>query len=247
MNGEKTLPKTLQTLSTYLTANDEVIVIVNGSTDRSLELLEETTQTWKNEPGSPELVVGTSGQGLGLALLHGIEKARGQFLILSADDLPFGVSDWEAASNLEQPAHLIIGSKGHQLSVVNRTISRRMVTSIFGMLRRVILGTRIQDTQGTFLVNGNWIKEFLGESRENGFMWTTHLTIFAEKNGLLVREVPVKLTESHGSHGTRVKISDLIDGVYGLFRVRSSVKSSLKRKDNLALKYPVHEPFPPPQ
>jgi glycosyltransferase involved in cell wall biosynthesis len=247
MNGEKTLPKSLQTLSTYLTVNDEVIVVVNGSTDGSLELLEETAHSWKKQPGLPDLVVETSGQGLGLALLRGIESSRGEFLILSADDLPFGISDWEAASNLEQPAHLIIGSKGHHLSVVNRTISRRIVTSIFGVLRRLVLGTRIQDTQGTFLVNGNWIREFLGESTENGFMWTTHLTIFAEKNGLSVREVPVVLTETHGSHGTRVKISDLIDGVYGLFRVRSSVKSAVKRKNNLAITYPVNKPFPPPQ
>ena len=246
MNGEKTLPHSLKTLSKFLNANDEVIVVVNGSTDRSIELLAEISRTWKLEPGLPDLIVETSEQGLGQALLKGIKVARGAFLILSADDLPFGISDWEAASNLKLPAHLVIGSKGHPLSVVDRTISRRIVTAIFGILRRVILGTRVQDTQGTFLVNGAWIKEFVNESTESGFMWTTHLTLFAEKNDLLVIEVPVKLSDSHGSHGTRVKISDLIDGVYGLFRVRSSVKSSLRKNNNLAASYPVHEPFPPP-
>ena len=247
MNGEKTLPKSLQRLSQYLTARDEVIVVVNGTTDRSIEVLKEIVETWKAQPNLPELIIETSAQGIGQALAHGIEVARGAFYVLSADDLPFGISDWEAASKLDSPAHLIIGSKGHYLSVVDRSVSRRIVTTVFSVLRRLVLGTRIRDTQGTFLINGNWIREFLGESKEIGFMWTTHLTLFAEKNDLLVKEVPVTLSETHGSHETRVRISDLIDGVFGLFRVRSSVKSSLNVNRNLAATYPVHDPFPPPQ
>ncbi len=247
MNGEEILPHTLQNLGNHLTADDEVIVVVNGSTDKSLEILKDVAITWKGQPGLPDLVVEKSDQGLGLALSHGVRVARGHFYVLSADDLPFGISDWLAASKLDPPAHLIIGSKGHPLSVVDRKLSRRIVTSVFGVLRRVILGTRVQDTQGTFLVNGDWVKEFLDESSESGFMWTTHLTLFAEKNDLLVTEVPVELVETHGNHGTRVKISDLIDGVAGLFRVRNSVKLSSKRKNSLASIYPVHEAFPPPQ
>lgn len=247
MNGEKTLLRTLQNLAKHLTAEDEVIVVINGSTDRSFELVKEVARSWHEQPDVPSLVVEESGRGLGLALAQGVRVAGGQFFILSADDLPFGISDWEATSNLKQPAHLVIGSKGHPLSSVDRSISRRIVTSIFRILRRVILGTRVQDTQGTFLVSGAWIKEFVDESTESGFMWTTHLTLFAQKNDLLVVEVPVKLSETHGSHGTRVKISDLVDGVYGLLRVRSSVKSLKGRNKNLAASYPVYEPFPPPQ
>ena len=247
MNGEKILMRTLQNLGKHLTAEDEVVVVVNGSTDRSLELVKEIARNWQELPGLPALVVEESGRGLGLALAQGVRSASGHFFILSADDLPFGISDWEATAKLKQPAHLVIGSKGHPLSIVDRSISRRIVTSIFGILRRVILGTKVQDTQGTFLVSGAWIKEFVDESAESGFMWTTHLTLFAERNDLLVVEVPVTLSETHGSHGTRVKISDLIDGVYGLLRVRSSVKSSPRRDNNLAASYPVYEPFPPPQ
>lgn len=247
MNGEETLPQTLQILANHLTADDEVIVVVNGSTDKSLEILKAVAFNWKDQSGLPDLVVEKSDQGLGLALSHGVRVARGHFYVLSADDLPFGISDWLAASELDTPAHLVIGSKGHPLSVVDRKLSRRVVTSVFGLLRRAILGTRVQDTQGTFLVNGDWVKEFLEESSESGFMWTTHLTLFAEKNDLLVSEVPVELVATHGNHGSRVKITDLIDGVAGLFRVRNSVKLLDKRKNNLATIYPVNESFPPPQ
>ncbi len=247
MNGEKTLPQTLKNLGRYLTADDEVIVVVNGSTDRSLEILKDIARNWKDQSGLPDLVVEKSDQGLGLALSHGVRVARGHFYVLSADDLPFGISDWQAASELDVPAHLVIGSKGHPLSVVDRKLPRRVVTAVFGLLRRAILGTRVQDTQGTFLVNGDWVKEFLDESSESGFMWTTHLTIFAEKNDLLVTEVPVELVATHGNHGTRVKILDLVDGVAGLFRVRNSVKLSTKRKNSLVSRYPVNESFPPPQ
>ena len=77
MNGEKILPHTLKKLGNHLTSDDEVIVVVNGSTDGSNEILKDVANNWKDQSGRPDLVIEKSDKGLGLALSHGVRVARG--------------------------------------------------------------------------------------------------------------------------------------------------------------------------
>ena len=85
----------------------EVIIVENGSSDDTWQVAEELTRgSW----GFPVRAV-RSEVGLGAAYLEGASQAKGDVVLLTADDLPFGVTDirsWESAGD---PSALVIGSK----------------------------------------------------------------------------------------------------------------------------------------
>jgi hypothetical protein len=66
----------------------------------------------------------------------------------------------------------------------------------FRLLRRILLGDTVGDTQGTFYVDGSWARAFAAHSHESGLLWTTELVAAARAKNLSVREVPVTLIDS---------------------------------------------------
>jgi glycosyltransferase involved in cell wall biosynthesis len=247
MNGEFVLPATLEVLENVLNHEDEVIVVINGTNDGSASVVKGIQSFWELKNSAPSLMLLNSEKGLGAALARGIESANGEFIVLSADDLPFGLSDWKAVSELASPVHLAIGSKGHPESIVDRSMARKLVSGFFAIMRKLVLGSGVKDTQGTFFINGNWAKRFVVESMESGFMWTTHLTVYAERIGLDVVEVPIALDQAHGKHATRVQLGDLFDGARGLFRLKKQL--NWMENENLAILLPetLTTGFPPPR
>lgn len=96
-------------------------------------------------------------KGMGHAYRTGIAASRGARVVLTADDLPFGFDDLEAAEGLDPAVYpVVIGSKGHRDSVVDRGLLRGLLSRGFWLLRRLVLGMRTLDPQGTFILAGDW-------------------------------------------------------------------------------------------
>jgi glycosyltransferase involved in cell wall biosynthesis len=116
-------------------------------------------------------------------------------LVLTAADLPFGFTDIEAV--LALPPHeqcapwLFVGSKAHPRSKAPRGVKRRIGSWFFRGLRRLVLGLRTADTQGTLLIRGDLVPDFL-PIRSNDFFFAVEIVDRAERFGS-VRELPVVL------------------------------------------------------
>lgn len=193
----------------------EIIVVENGSTDDTSELLSGMSERWSYDV---ELRVLQSAKGMGNALRTGIRASRGKRLFLGADDIPFGFGDLDAAERLDAP--VVIGSKAHPDSVAPRGLSRRILTFGFLALRLAILGMHTRDPQGTFILDGDWARKVEPRLTEPGFLLTTELTFLAERAGIRTVEVPVRLRESHDGHGSRIRLSDPVKMGLGLFTLR---------------------------
>lgn len=215
-NGEKVIGDTLATLGGALTADDEIIVVENGSTDDTTSVLRRLAADWT---AAPELVVLHSSPGLGEALRTGVLATRGRRVLLSADDLPFGLTDLEQFTALPDSDAVAIGSKAHPRSDVVRGWRRSLQSRIFRFLREALLQSRVGDSQGTIWADGPWARSFALQSRESGLMWTTELVLAAEQQGIRVKEVPVTLSGGHETGASRFRFSDAWQSIVGFTRL----------------------------
>lgn len=228
-NSGQVLAATVGCFAGYLAGRSaEIIVVENGSTDDTAAVCRRLEQDW-NDP-TVSLRVFTSAKGMGNALRVGSSNSRGAQVLLTADDLPFGFDDLDAARALtEKLGHaplLMIGSKGHPESVIDRGLMRSTMTRGFSILRRVILGTHAKDPQGTFLIDGNLLRSLVGSLAEPGFLFTTELDYALELAGIQPVELPVRLSESHRNQPSRVAGGDVLAMARGLLSLR-------RRKDEL--------------
>lgn len=194
----------------------EVVIVENGSTDGTWEEAKRLAAESFPFP----VVVCQSGIGIGAAYHEGIRRASGSMVLLTADDLPFGVSDLRSWRALGCPGGMTLGSKAHPSSSVPRGPGRDLMSAGFRLLRWLILGMRVRDCQGTVLVERDWLVAWVPRLREQGYLASTEIVQAALRDGLPVREVPVELATRHGAAGTRIRIRDVIDMGLGLFRIR---------------------------
>jgi hypothetical protein len=204
-NGEAVLPDTLEQFARVLGPTDELIVVENGSTDDTAGMLRATAESW---PHAFPLRVLQSEPGLGNALRTGVLASRGERLLLTDDDLPFGFSDLNAFRRLPTDVVLAIGSKAHPASTTPRSTRRQVQSRVFRWLRSALLHSVVGDSQGTTWVDGRWARSFAAVSRETGLIWTVELVLAAEEQGIEVWELPVVLDEAHDDRASRFRPRD---------------------------------------
>ncbi|GAB78459.1 Glycosyltransferase involved in cell wall bisynthesis [Austwickia chelonae] len=217
-NAGPVLETTVEQLTAALAdiPGSEVIIIENGSTDGTWALAQELgAREWPTP-----VVVCQSAVGLGEAYREGIRRATGERLLLTADDLPFGMSDVEAWRLAGCPGGLVVGSKAHPGSTVPRAFVRRLMTLVFTTLRRGTLALHVGDTQGTVFVPTAWAREVLPRLREGGYLFSTELLYAAHLQGHPITEVPIVLRERDDDGGTRIKVSDILEMAFGLVKLR---------------------------
>ena len=88
---------------------------------------------------------------------------------------------------------VVVGSKGHRDSDADRGLLRAVLSRGFWALRRVVLGMRTLDPQGTFVLGGDWARRIGPQRTEPGYLGTTELCFLAERLGAQPLQVPVRL------------------------------------------------------
>jgi len=219
-NSADVIEHTVARLAEHLgDVESEIIVVENASTDGTLALCRALALGWRC--GGTSLTVLCSEKGMGNALRAGVAASSGTRVLLTADDLPFGFDDLDADAAMgEHRPPALVGSKAHADSAIHRGFVRAAMTVGFGALRRVVLNMQTRDPQGTFVVDGNLLRDLAPRLREPGFLFTTELAYALELRGVRPLEVPVQLSEEHSSHRTRVSHADVISMALGLLRLR---------------------------
>ena len=190
-NEEQALPDTARAIVDRLAAHpgSELIMVENGSTDSSPELVERLAADLAR-PGV-HVLAAHSAKGYGNAMRHGIDLATGDFLVITAADLPFGFSDLDAALALDPRPALMIGSKAHPASLVAASFKRRAMSQAFRLLRRAVIGLRVGDSQGTILIDRTLAQRVRPHLVSGDFFFSTELIAIAEELGATAVEIPV--------------------------------------------------------
>ncbi len=160
----------------------EVLVVDNGSTDRSVELAEQAGARVIYEPR----------RGYGAAHLAGIRAARGNAIVMADAD---GTYDLEGVGRLleqlEQGADMVVGSR--LLGKVHRNamplLHRYVGTPVITRILRVATGVAVSDSQSGY--RAFWRDKVLELGlRAPGMEYASEMLLRASKAGWTIRDVP---------------------------------------------------------
>lgn len=227
-NSAITLPSTLEKLASRLAdfPGSEIILVENGSTDESAQIISELAPRYQTNTLS--VLPTTSEKGLGLALRKGIELAKGDVTILSASDLPFGFTDLDQLLATAPRPQLALGSKAHPQSRIEAPLLRRIMSQGFRLMRRVTLGLRIADSQGTVLIDTALAQQLAPHLECHDFLISTEIACWAIKYGVTPVELPVVYPRSTGK-STVSPLGDSVRMAWGLLALRHRLHKSETR------------------
>ena len=216
-NSSAFLVETVRTLRSYakFDIGIEVILVENGSSDNTWQICQDLATDFS------EVFAIQSEPGLGNALRAGVQNSTCDFLYITADDLPFGESDFANFLADSRKCDVLVGSKGHRDSEMSSRGWRNLSSAVFSLLQRLITKIPLRDTQGTFFSSRDVAQRIFRETEEEGFLISLEALMLARAKGLSLGEVPVRYLSDSRDGKTTLRVGDVRDMFTGLFRLRT--------------------------
>jgi dolichyl-phosphate beta-glucosyltransferase len=225
-NEENRLPRSLEQVFAFLEKQNyeaEVLVIENGSSDRTLEIAQGFAQRHKNLR-----VIHEPGRGKGLAVRKGMLEAHGQYRFMCDADLSMPI---EEVNKFVPPAlsgfDVAIGSREVRGAVrYEEPFYRHFGGRLINFLIRVLILPKLQDTQCGFkCFRAEAAEDLFRRQRLDGWSFDIEVLYLAECNGNRIVEVPV-----HWYYRSESKVNALRDAfrmISDIFLIRSNMRHGL--------------------
>lgn len=207
-NEEKTIKTTIYNLVSFFKKEKidyEIIVIEDGSKDKTAEIVKKISQ--KNK--KVKLIHHGERLGKGRAVRIGFKKSSGDLILTYDADASMPPSEIKKLlAAAEKKASVIIGSRYMKGSKIKESKTRLLFSRIFNLFFRLLF-FNVKDTQSGYkLMNKPAMKLLLPNLKCNGFEWDIELLKVAKNKGVLVKEVPIVWM-----HREESKVNPLTDGV----------------------------------
>lgn len=222
-NEEGRIGRTLDEILRFISDQpyeSEVIVVDDGSTDRTPLILRESSAKYGAAGRELRVLTNQPNRGKGYSVKRGMLEARGQIALFTDADLSSPIAE---APKLLEPilrdeADIVFGSRALDRSLigVRQPRLRDWGGRAFNLVMRLITGLDFKDTQCGFKAFRRQaaLPIFSLQSIE-GFGFDPEILYIARKRGLRLLEVPVVWNHSPGSKVRLLRdpakmISDLI-------------------------------------
>jgi dolichyl-phosphate beta-glucosyltransferase len=221
-NEEKIILETVRRLRAHFSLRPwraEILVVDDGSTDRTVELLKSAGA----DPVS-ELVVLTAkmNSGKGFAARRGALAARGRYVLLTDADLSTPIKEVDKLiAVLEGGQDVAIGSRAlrERGCDVQQSLKRHVSGRIFNFFVRILVLKGFRDTQCGFKCFKKAAAVALfNRQKLDGFAFDVELLYLARKHGYFVKEVPVMWKQGADSRVSLLRDSTRMVG--DLFKIR---------------------------
>lgn len=203
-NEAQRLEASLRALRGHLASTNvshEVVLVVERSTDGTLELARKLT-----EGQAAFRVVGNETQlGKGHAVRTGMLAARGEITFFMDADLSTPLEEittFLAFFDAHPEVDILIGNRAHAQSEIlkKQSIVRRKMGQTFNTILRAITGIRIADTQCGFKTFRRAAREAIFPLQQlNGFAFDVEILLLAQKLGYRIADLPVRWMNAEGS------------------------------------------------
>lgn len=218
-NEEQRLPQTLQTIHAFLSRQDyaaEVLVVENGSNDRTLEIAKDYSQQM-NEIRA----LHCEQRGKGWAVIQGMKEAGGDYRFICDADLSMPIEEVNRFfPPLLEDAPVAIASREAKGAIRhNEPEYRHIIGRVFNLMVRLIVLPGLQDTQCGFKCFRKDAAEAIFPRMTNtGWTFDVEALVIARQLGYVIHEVPI---EWYYNPQSKVRVlRDSTQMVLDLIRIR---------------------------
>lgn len=220
-NEEQRLPATLETTIAFLNEQSytsEIIVVENGSTDRTLEI------ALAYQVRFPRLkVIHEDGKGKGLAVRRGMLEAAGDYRFICDVDLSMPIQEvnrfFPPALPAEQ-SQIVIASRESPGAVrYEEPEIRHIIGRIFNLLVRVLALPGLNDSQCGFkCFSRRAAEEIFPRQTILGWTFDVEVLYIARRKGYSITEIPIPWT--YFPHSKIHVVRDSVQMFFDLLTIR---------------------------
>jgi glycosyltransferase involved in cell wall biosynthesis len=191
-NEESRLPDTLEQVIRFLEKQNfpsEIIVVVNGSTDRTYAIAQEFARRNANV-----YAIQNDRRGKGLAIQRGVQQAKGEYVFMCDADLSMPV---EEISKFLPPqllnVDIAIASREAPGAVrYDEPYYRHLTGRVFNTLIRLLVLPTLQDTQCGFkCLRAAVARDIFRYQTLTGWAFDVELLYIARCHGYTIVEIPI--------------------------------------------------------
>ena len=199
------------------TLSREVVVVDDGSTDDSAQLVEEAIERW---PGMIRLFRQEKNQGKGAAVRRAIPETTGDVIIIQDADLEYSPEEYPELLDLiiRGKADAVFGSRfigRHRCFLFTHYLANLFLN----LVANILYNTTLTDMETCFkAIRTDVVKSF--QLRSNRFGIEPELTAKLFKAGARVYEVPITYEGRDYSEGKKITWKDGFPALWTLIKYR---------------------------
>jgi dolichyl-phosphate beta-glucosyltransferase len=224
-NEEARLPSSLEQLYAFLDSQPytfEVVVVENGSQDRTLQVGQEFATRLPNLR-----IIHMDESGKGLAVRQGIFSSSGQYRFIADADFSMPVDEINLFLPPVCDSAIAIASRETAGSVrYNEPFFRHFTGRVFNLLIRLLVLPDLHDTQCGFkCFRGDAAEDIFRYQSLNGWAFDVEVLKVARLHGWQITEIPV-----HWSYFPGSKVSIIRDSIRMLIELMT-IRRNARRGD----------------
>ena len=191
-NEENRLPNTLEQVFHFLEKQpfaSEVLVVENGSNDRTFEIAQEYANRLQNVR-----VLHSEQRGKGRAIQRGVKAAVGEYVFMCDADLSMPVEEIHKFIPPQlQNVDIAIASREAPGSIrYNEPYYRHFTGRVFNTLIRLLVLPGLQDTQCGFkCIRAQVARDIFPYQTLTGWAFDVELLFIARRHGYRIVEIPI--------------------------------------------------------
>jgi glycosyltransferase involved in cell wall biosynthesis len=225
-NEEKIIRKNVKTLLKFLQnlklENYEIILVENGSTDKTLDLARELEKENKHVK-----LVSISKAGYGNAVRVGAKKVCFKKIIIYTMDLTFGMDSIKKMVEKLDEYPVVLGCRYMKGSKQDRPLIRIFISRAHNLLVNSFFGSKFNDVDCLKSFRSDVGKEIISHTKTNDAFIEVEIMTMVHKNKIPYYEIPTSHIEPTLARHPNYLIKIVINGFISLIKNYRSLK---KRK-----------------
>lgn len=196
-NEEKNISACLIKIRTLLdlSFNDyEIIVVNDGSTDNTLNVLKKMEHMYSNL----KIIHYSENKGKGFAVKTGVNSSQGNIVMFFDGDLNISPNVIKEYIKKLETCDLVIASKRHKHSKIVCSFNRGLLSRVFNLIVQGCTGIKLKDTQsGLKIGNGDALRLIFQCMLVKRYAFDVEMLCIATLFKMKIEEMPIelKLTE----------------------------------------------------